>query len=183
MRRMATVAALALLVSVTGCSGGQTSGEVPPVSYPAKIVPSVVNGYDVTAQSDEAKGFSAGGKDSLIQSGKLYSIRKGATVEGALQVTLFHDDINAQDPNVQKGIRDGLNPGGRGFQTLHLGLVRLQALNAGAQNLYLWFPPEHDVMELFVLRSEFTEGEAFVKAVIAYQLGLDLGVATAGETS
>jgi hypothetical protein len=36
-------------------------------------------------------------------------------------------------------------------------------------------------MELFVLRSEFTEGESFVRSVVAYQLGIDLGATTATE--
>lgn len=172
-RRLAAFLPVAALVA-SGCSGGHTSGDIPPVSYPARIAPVLVNGYDVIEQPDQAKGFAAGGKDSLIQSGKLFSIRHGSTVEGALQVTLFHDDINAQDPHVQDGIEKGLGAGGRGFQTLHLGLVALKALNTGNENLYLWFPPGHDVMELFVLRSKFTEGESLVRSVVAYQLGLDL---------
>ncbi|HVV75736.1 MAG TPA: hypothetical protein VHC43_06830 [Mycobacteriales bacterium] len=179
--RISLLAAAAL--TLAACSGGHTHGDIPPVSYPAQIAPAVVNGYDVTEQPDQAKGFSAGGKASLIQSGKLFSIRQGTTVEGALQVTLFHTDVNAQDPSVQAGIEKGLGAGGRGFQTLHFGLVRLEALNTGDENLYLWFPAEHDVMELFVLRSKFTDGEALVRSVIAYQLGLDPTAQPAGETT
>jgi hypothetical protein len=182
LRRTLSVLTAGLVAS--GCAGGHTSGTVPPVTYPASITPAVVNGYDVTEQPEQTKAFQSGGKDSLIQSGKLFSIRKGATVEGALQVTLFRDDVNAQDPKVQSGIEKGLGAGGRGFQTLHLGLVRLQALSTGETNLYLWFPPEHNVMELFVLRSKFTEGEALVRTVVAHQLGLDLAVSgTEGSES
>lgn len=181
-RVRAAVAAAAALTA-TGCSGGHTSGVVPPVSYPALIAPTTLGNYDFKEQTAEAKAFSAGGKDSLIQSGRLYSIRQGATVEGALQVTLFRSDVNAQDSHVQSGIEDGLGAGGRGFQTVHLGLVKLQALDTGDENLYLWFPPEHDVMELFVLRSKFTDGGSLVRSVIAYQLGLTLDQGTVGGTS
>ena len=183
IRRALWWCSVGAVVLTAGCSGAHTAGTVPPVTYPAEIVPSVLGGYDITEQRSEAAAFATGGKDSLIQGGKLFSIRHGATVEGALQVTLFRDEVNAQDPHVQEGIRDDLGAGGRGFQTLHLGLVRLQALNNGDQNIYLWFPPEHNVMELFVLRSKFTDGGSFVRSVVAYQLGLDLGDQTVGVHS
>jgi hypothetical protein len=171
IRLLATGVALASAVS--GCALGGTHGQRPAQSLPAQVVPAMLTGYQIVAQPSLAARFSRPKAQSLVTKGEVYVIRNGATVEGSVQVTLFRSGVNSQDPAVQKDIESGLGAGGRGFQTVHFGLVRILVTQNGEQQLYLWFPPEHNVMELFVMRTGFADAGRLVRTIIASQLGLD----------
>jgi hypothetical protein len=178
----AVVAVMAGLLAA-GCSLGSTKGVVPAESLPPSVMPTIP-GYQVIEQTNLAKQFTEAGSQSLVQGGVVYVVRNGATVDGSVQVSLFKKGINSQDSSVQQGIEKNLDSAGGGFSTQHLGFVHLLEAEIGQTDVYLWFPPEHNVMELFVMRSGFAEAGQIVRLVIDHQLGLVAPTApTAGGSS
>ena len=167
MRRLALgVTALALCA---GCANSTQS--TPPLTLPPPLVPAQLTGFELTPQPALDARFAAHTTDSIITSGKLFTIRSGAAVEGSFQTTVFAKGVSNQDPGVQKGILSALGGGGRGFTTVHLGLTRLLTAPSGDEVLYVWFPPQHNVMELFVMRSGFSGAGQLVRSLVADQLG------------
>ena len=45
-------------------------------------------------------------------------------------------------------------------------------LRTAEQQVWAWFPPERNAMELFVMRKNFDDAERVVRDVIAYQRNL-----------
>ena len=156
-----------------GCALGGTHGKQPAQSLPQQVMPAVLSGYQVVPQPSLDAKLSRPVANGLITKGEVYVIRSGATVEGSVQVTLFRRGVNGQDPKVQAEIEKGLDSSGRGFQIIHFGLIRLLVADLGEQQIYLWFPPEHNVMELFVMRKGFADAGVLVRRIVVNQLGLD----------
>jgi hypothetical protein len=174
MKRARVLAIAGTVVALTaGCALGGTRGNQPAQSMPEQVMPAALTGYQIVAQPTLAARLSRPIAERLITKGEVYIVRSGATVEGSVEVTLFRRGVNGQDLSVQAGIEKGLGVGGGGFQTLHFGLVRLLVAQIGEQQIYLWFPAEHNVMELFVMRKGFAGAGALVRTIVADQLSLD----------
>ena len=159
------------LCTVAGCALGNTTGAAPPLTMPAAPPADLVANVTIQADPKYDSHFSKLRPSSLITAGRLLVIRSGPVIEGSLEVTLFKKGVNSQDPSVQEGIQRGLDVGARGFTVLHYGLVTLLSASVGQTQLYLWFPPDHNVMELFVMRQGFAQAGLLVRSVINNQLG------------
>jgi len=178
MRRLALMLAV---VALTGCAHSEQA--TPPLTYPLQLVPADTPGYEFTKQASLEKKFAVKANGSIITGGRLYTIRSGASVEGSFQTTLFAKGVSNQDPGVQKGILNGLGGGGRGFTTVHLGLAKLLTAPNEDEIYYVWFPPQHNVMELFVLRAGFTGGGQLVRSLVGAQLGITVPPPSPGGSS
>lgn len=172
-RRVSTVSrlvAVAALLLAVGCTQSKAGSDVPS-ALPSPLIVGSPAGYTFEPQKTIDAKFAVKTSDSLISEGRLFTIRKGSTLQGSLQVTVFKKDVDGQDPKVQDGILKGLGAGGRGFQVVHYGLTKLYATNTGETVLYVWFPANLNVMQLFVLRSGFADAGKVVRQVVADQLG------------
>lgn len=178
---LATRAAAAslLMLTVASCSLGNTSGKTPPRTLPADPPANLVANVSIQSDPEYNAHFSKLRPSSLITDGRLFVVRSGPVIEGSLEVTLFKKGVNSQDPSVQSGIEKGLDVGARGFTVLHFGLVTLLSASVGETQMYLWFPPDHNVMELFVMRQGFAQSGLLVRSIISNQLGFS----TAGGLS
>lgn len=168
--RLAVLAAA--LSTAAGCSLGSTSGAAPPQTLPSAPPANLVANVNIQSDPKYDSHFSKLRPASLVTGGRLFVVRSGPVIQGSVQITLFKKGVNSQDPSVQRGIEDGLNVGARGFTNLHFGLVKLLSATVGETQMYLWFPPNHNAMELFVMRQGFAQSGLLVRSVITNQLGL-----------
>ena len=106
----------------------------------------------------------------MVQSGRVYTVRAGDVIQGSVQVALFKDAFDLRDEGLRRDVEDGLDAGV--VATQHIGIVRLRSLTLPEQQIFVWFPPGHNVMELFVMRKTFRDAQQVVNSIIQHQRGL-----------
>lgn len=168
-RRLRAAVATSLVAVLLGsCAGTGGRSADAPAAYFEPLMPAQVGSYEVNREDKIEGEFKRPGDRGLVSEGRVFTIRTGDTVEGAVQVALFKDDVDNQDPKVQAGVQKGLGAA-TGFRVQHFGIVRLYKQMTAEQQIFLWFPPERNVMELFVMRRQFGDAERVVQAVIRHQ--------------
>lgn len=177
VRRPAAATAALVLVALllaSGCvqQGGFDGAEVP-TAYPERIAPeppdSILGLQYVREPTAELEYANYKGKP-LVTEGRVFTIRDALETQGSLQVALFKKKLDGSSPEVQAKIERGI---GGGFVTAPIGTIKLRRRELPEQILYLWFPPERNVMVLFTMRRKFAKADEAVVATIAYMRGLD----------
>jgi hypothetical protein len=169
-RRAAAAAVTALAVLFGGACGGAADASAPS-RYPDPLLPDQVGSYTlVREESAEAKYQSPGGR-ALVSEGRVFTVRGGDTIQGSVQIALFKPGVDNQDDRVQEGVQGGLGSTAA-FKRVHFGTALLWEMEAPEQLVYLWFPPERNVMELFVMRKKFGDATKVVEAIVRHQRGL-----------
>jgi hypothetical protein len=163
----AAASALAALVMIGGCVPGPKMAEEP-IRFPDPLLPAQVLGFPIERQVAVESQYAKPGDAGLVREGRVFTIRKAASIQGSVQVSLLKPDVDGRDPDVQSSVERGLGSS-EGFRTIHVGTVRLRAIELAEQRVYAWFPPELNVMELFIMRRGFEEAEQVVLAIIEFQ--------------
>lgn len=165
------VVLLAMLMSGCAQQAG-LEGASAPVSYPDRIAPEAPDtllGYKFQRELEAESAYTNVGNRALVSDGRVWTVRKGEVVEGSLQVSLLRKDLDGRDASVQAQVEKGL---GGAFQDEQIGYVTLRTRNLPEQRLYLWFPPERNVMVLMVFRKKFADGPRVARAVLGYVRGI-----------
>jgi hypothetical protein len=174
--RAATAAAAVAAVFLLGaCAPGPAPAEAP-VAYPDPLLPPTVLGMPVERQPHVEGEYDKPGRAGLVEEGRVFTVRDGGTVQGSIQVAVLKADVNGRSRDVQEGVERGLGSAG-GFRTVRFGTVRLRVLDTAEQRVFLWFPPDRNVMELFVMRKTFANADEFVLEVIRHQRTASKGAA------
>ena len=166
------IAIVVVLLGLAGCGSSSTAaGTSAPLGYPSRIIPDKVLAYDVSRVVAAEANFKKPGDLSLVSEGRVYSLRDDVSIQGSMQISVFNPDVNSHDREVQTGIESQLGSGT--FHTVMFGTVRLREAYNSDLHFYVWFPPDHPVMEVFAIRRSVRDAEEIVRRVIAYQRGLD----------
>jgi hypothetical protein len=153
-----------------GACGGAARAAAPSTYFPS-LLPDKVGAYEFHRETAVEDQFKKPGSRAIVSEGRVFTVRDGDTVQGSIQVALFKPGVDNQDHRVQDGVQRGLGAAA-GFRLVHYGVIHLLELDTAEQRVFLWFPPERNVMELFVMRKKFVNAESVVTAVIAHQRGL-----------
>ena len=177
LRPAAATAAIALIavpfMAMGSCGRDDRNEADRPSRYPDPLVPAAAAGFDIVREEKVEDQYRKPGDRALVTDGRVFTIRGPDAIQGSFQVTRFKSDVDASDPDVQRGIERALGSAD-GFRSSRIGTIRLRTIELTEQRLYLWFPPDRNAMELWILRKNFAEGEDVVRAMIAHQRGLDL---------
>src|SRR5581483_5521590 len=171
-RRVAAAAATTVVALVLGACGG-TARVTAPSTYPSPLMPAAIGPYGVTREQKVESEFTRPGRRALVSGGQVYTVRDADAIQGSVEVAVFKPGVDAQREHVQEGIERGLGTSA-GFRIVHYGITEVRVLQTPEQQVFLWFPPERNAMELFIMRNKFTDAEKVVQAIIAHQRGLDL---------
>jgi hypothetical protein len=147
------------------------------LGYPDRLVPSSAAGFDVVRETSVEGEYRKPGERALVADGRVFTIRGPDAVQGSFQVSRFKLGIDASDPDIQRGVERALGAAD-GFHSARVGTIRLRTMELTEQRLYLWFPPDGNTMELWIMRKGFADGGAVVRAMIGHQRGLDLSGVT-----
>jgi hypothetical protein len=163
---------LVVAMLISGCGqAAMGSGVSPRAAYPQRLTPDGYLGLRFVREPVAEKKFTHLASDVLVTEGRMYTIREAATVQGSMEVAIFQRRIDSQDPSVQTQVERGL---GGGFSTQRFGPMRIRTAKRSSQRMYLWFPPENNVMVLLVFRDEYPQPDRAVLGTAAYIKGLDL---------
>lgn len=169
-RRPAAVATALVVVALFagGCATQDgLDGATASLEFPDPLMPENALGYELVREEDLEGEYAEAGESALVDDGRVFTIHDGAVVQGSIQVVRFKPEVDAQNRSLQRSVESSL--GAAGFRTRRFGIVRLRELQLAEQRIVVWFPPDHNVMQLFVLRSEFDRGDALIEAVLRYQ--------------
>lgn len=169
-RVAAAAAAAAASITAGSCVSAHASVPATAMTYPSRLVPARIGTYAVTEEPALSANYAKAKGDSMVQSGRVFAVRSGASIQGTVQVALFKPGVDLRRSDLQRDVEDGIGAGVA--VTRRYGLVRVRALRLPEQQMFLWFPPDHNVMELFIMRKSFNDAERVVDSIISYQRGL-----------
>ena len=179
-RKAATASLLLLTLGLGGCAQqGGFDGAEAPVAYPERIAPEQLLGLTFVREEEAEVEYEEVEGRPLVTDGRVYTIRDDLGVQGSLQVARLLPELDGSDPEVQAKISEAL---GGAFVPHRIGTIKLQRRVFPEQFLYLWFPPERNVMVVFAVRSKYERADELVTATIAYQRGLDPDLLLASST-
>jgi transglutaminase-like putative cysteine protease len=168
-RQVASAAAVVLVIAMLLPGCGRAASAPAPATYPQPLMPATIGGYRIERQADIEGSCASNQKALLISECRMYTLRDQAdAVQASIQIAVFKSDIDNAKAAVQAGIEGDL--GSReAFRTHRYGPVRVRSFQAAEQQFFLWFPPEHNLMQLFSFRKAFGDAEPVVRAVIRHQ--------------
>jgi hypothetical protein len=120
-------------------------------------------GYTFAREPRAEQEYTRIGSRGLVHAGRIWTIHRGTLVQGSVQEAAFDPSVNAHRPSIQAQVEKAI---GGGFHTTHLGTARLRVAELPQQRVFLWFPPERNVMVAFDLRRGFSDAELLVTSVV-----------------
>lgn len=170
--RPAHVTVIALVLLLPGCAtGGATAASSKSVSaLPERIVPEHALGVRFVREPLAEEKYAGVGDEVLVSDGRVFTIHEGETVQGAVQVAVFRESVDAREDRVQRQVAAGL---GGAFEVVRFGTIRLRVAERADQRMVLWFPPERNIMVLIVARAEYQEPVQLAQAVAMHMRGFD----------
>lgn len=174
--RVAPVLVIVLLASAIlgGCvSQGGFDGSKSLVELPEHLVPEAPErllSYTFVRELKAEEEYGRALPEALVTDGRIYSIHDGATVQGSVQVALFRSDLDGGSEAIRRDVEAGV---GGSFSTYRLATATLRVRHMPEIDLYLWFPPERNVVVAMYLRKQFLQSEEVVRAIVARTRGID----------
>ena len=147
-RLLATIALLVLL----GACGEDEPPAALPIDVPDGLVPAAVQDGKFAFFESELpsvrKAFTDGGPDSLAADGRLWELRLGDRLVGALQMTSLMPEVDLANPDHRKKIVGQLLPTAR--DQFEVSDVTVFSSAARDKNIYLWF--SQDIYAVLTLK-------------------------------
>ena len=173
-RRLAAAASAILAVLTLGGCAPQPPQAQSPIRFPNPLLPATVLDFALEHQTSLEGEYAKPGKAALVSRGKVFTVRSGEAIQGSVQIALLKPDVDGRDWKVRRNIERGLGPS-EGYRTIRYGTARVRAIELAEQRIFLWFPPDVNVMELFIMRKNFAEAEQVVLELIRYQRSAEVG--------
>lgn len=164
------LAATLLCVGLVACGAGNT-GAQRQHTLPARIAPPQLGDVTFKREPKAERAYLTVGPASLVQPGRVYTLRQGATIQASLQVAAFKTGIDALDDDVRDGVLRSI--GGGRFALRRLGDERVYVRDRAEQTLLLWFTPDGGTMVLLDARRAFTGAQEAFLGVLRYIQGKD----------
>ncbi|GAC1328620.1 MAG: hypothetical protein NVSMB17_04250 [Candidatus Dormibacteria bacterium] len=166
------------------------------------LVPPAFSGLELRREPVAEVPLRHPGPEALVSTGMVWSIRHDGVIEGSVQVSQLKPDVNRHDPDLLRGLQQGI--GGGTFDLMQVPaplwdgfcrcrgqfhLVRVEdedayyhqqvySLSLPEQRVYLWLPQGSRAITLVSVRKAFTEAAsvAFVLGLIEHQHGRSPGL-------
>jgi hypothetical protein len=152
----------------TGCSATSARADTP-AALPGGALPTSALGCTLVREPSGEEKFALVGSRGLVERGLVFSVHCADSVVGSVQLDVIKRHYKTQDAHVQSQLEAGFRTGS--FATEHFGVLRLRRSESFGLQTWLWFPSDENVLEVFVMRGDFTDADRYVKAVLASQLG------------
>jgi hypothetical protein len=171
VRRGRVLAGIALAVALAACGKGEAGIGARPVEVADELVPAAVGGglklYESTTK-ETVGAFANAGEESLVADGRLWEIRKGARLVGALQIASVKTKVDLAQARRRDAIVDEVLIGS--YDRIRVGDVEVYTSAANDKVVYLWFG--ESLFEVLQLKGDELDHEQVLADVIEHQDGL-----------
>lgn len=170
-RRRRLVAAVVVVAALAGgCGRGGGEVERAPSKVALELVPDTVNGGAFhLAEDDKAReAFSTIGSDALVADGRLFAIRDGKRLVGALQLSTMKTKVDLTDADQRQSVISNVIPGMR--ETISVGPVSVIQAAGPDKTVFLWFGREmFQVLQLKPTTASPFDPEKVLSEIITHQ--------------
>lgn len=172
--RLAMAAALCLSLLAGACGGD------PPVprqaaNVPDGLVPNTIQGDTLAFYESTVPGvreaFSNAGKESLAADGRLWELRKGDRLVGALQLSTLLPDVDLTRPERRREIVRQVLPAI--VDELTVGEVRVWTASSYDKTVYLWFASDMFALLSLKASDDDLDREAVLNEVVTFAASSD----------
>jgi hypothetical protein len=161
---------LAALLAGLVLSGCQDDPAAAPRPVPATLAPKAVLGGSLGLYLNSAPGtekaFREAGKDSLIDHGQLWEIRRKDRLVGTLQIATVKSDVNLAKHDVREEFAAPILVGARSDIRV-LGQEVNQVENEGGLSTFVWFGK--GLFLVLQAKDQVVTGVDLAQAIIEYQ--------------
>ena len=169
-RAIAAVLLVGVATLAAGCGGdAPVEMSAPPPSVPDAIVPTTLRSGEIqlheNIDEETLQAFANGGKFSLVADGRLWELRQGARLVGALQVATVVDRIDLSTADDRRSMLRQVLPGN--LNQLVVEEVPVWAAEANDKVVYMWFAT--GTFQVLQLKGSQLDSEAILNEVIAHQ--------------
>lgn len=164
---------LMIIALLGGCGSSATTTR--DGLLPDRLAPSELLGYELRHEPDADKAFGKAGGDSLVNVGRVFTIRHEDTIEGSIQIASFRREARDREREVREGLLRSIGTGH--FGVTRLGQERVWVLKSSEQKMLLWFAPGGSYYQLMVTRSAFESADQLFEQLLRFRHG------TRGSTS
>ena len=168
MRLAAVIVVVAALGG--GCGRGGDEVERAPSKVALELVPDTVNGGAFRlAEDDKAReAFSTVGSEALVADGRLFAIRDGQRLVGALQLSTMKTKVDLTDADQRESVISNVIPGIR--ETISVGLVSVVQAAGPDKTVFLWFGRDlFQVLQLKPTKASPFDPEKVLSEIITHQ--------------
>ena len=169
MKQLAgAVLCLALLTAACG-NDAPVESKAPPKSVPDSVVPPMLNGDKIllkeNVDDETQKAFANGGEFSLVADGRLWELRQGARLVGALQVATVVNRIDLSQGKERRSMLRQILPGN--LNELMVDDVPVWAAESNDKVVYVWFAT--GTFQVLQLKGANLDPEGLLREVIGFQ--------------
>jgi hypothetical protein len=166
------VAFLVVLLGLAGAACGQEHASAAPLKrVPVAIVPASLPGAagDPPLTLDEyaqgARRINAAGSRSMVAEGRVWEVRRGSTLVGALQVSTLKAKVDVGDP-AQREALAGLVLSGS-IQRIRVSGVEVVAARTADKVVFMWFGDQ--LFEVLQVKGAGVNPETMLRSIIDFQ--------------
>ena len=156
-----------LAVTLSGCAVRTDLASTGPAAYPDPTVPDQLDVFRFVREAALEPAFKEAGSQSLVDHGRVYSVREGDNIQASLQVGSFKPGLRGREREVRDGLVRAI--GARRFALMRIGGERVYALDLPEQRVLLWFPSDARYYQLLVARRAFTRADDVFVSLLAFQ--------------
>jgi hypothetical protein len=172
-RLLAVGVALVALAALPACSAASASPSckghphAAPAKVPESIVPAALGEgtLSITEDTKARKRFAVAGSKSLVSEGRLYTIRQGTTLVGALQIATVKPKLNLSCEKDRKSVTSNLLPGSK--QTINIAHTDVITSDANDKTLFVWF--DRELFEVLQLKGSRIDPDAIINELVTFQ--------------
>jgi len=172
VRARTIAAAVALAASLAACGDDEATIGVRPLAVATELAPAAVGGdlelYESTGDEIVA-AFANAGEESLVSDGRLWEIRKGARLVGALQISTVKPKVDLAEARRRDAIVDEVLVGS--YDRIRVGDVEVYTSAANDKVVYLWFG--ESLFQVLQLKGDELDHEQVLADLVEHQDGLD----------
>lgn len=166
--RRALLLALAL---VAACGGDDATIGVRPAEVADDLAPPAVGEglklYE-SVSKETVSAFANAGEESLVSDGRLWEIRKGARLVGALQIAAVKPKVELAEARRRDAIVTDILIGA--YDRIRVGDVEVYTSKANDKVVYLWFG--ESMFQVLQLKGDELDHEKVLGDVVEHQDGL-----------
>lgn len=168
--------ALVMLASIAGlvpagACGRQEAVAVPPRAVPVKIVPAQLPPTDdgppltLSEYKPAVARIASAGDRSMVDDGRVWEIRRGSTLVGALQVSTLKSRVDVARADQRRKLAALVLSGS--VQRISVSGVEVIASQTTDKVVYLWFG--NQLFEVLQIKGAGIQPEAMLKGILDFQ--------------
>ena len=167
---LALIAAVVVAVSASACGGDAAAG-VALKKVPLSVVPAELAGaagdppLTLAEYKQGAQRIDAAGKNSMVVDGKVWEIRRGTTLVGALQVSTLLPKVDLSKPKQRQQLASLVLSGD--VQRIQVDGVEVTAARTADKVVFLWFG--NQLFEVLQIKGAGISPENMLKGILEFQ--------------